>query len=212
MQGCGWAWPWAADQPERTAGALAASIASRYALPRRRWRERCAPGRLRQPGHCLALRARRRRPRGRCAPGRPHVLPRLRTLSSGGGGDVDDVVRCALLERLGARRTSSSCRGRGWGRWHTARASVPPPPPHSSGAPVRWLKAHGTRAARERRRRRSKVSRRRRAGRAPPGGRRPQARRGKRVRACRARSNGWRKPCGGGGGTRSEIPTQAGFP
>ena len=29
--------------------------------------------------------------------------------------DVDDVVRCALLERLGARRASSSCRGRGWG-------------------------------------------------------------------------------------------------
>jgi hypothetical protein len=29
--------------------------------------------------------------------------------------DVDDVVRCALLERLGARHASSSCRGRGWG-------------------------------------------------------------------------------------------------
>ena len=33
----------------------------------------------------------------------------------GGGGDVEDVVRCALLERLGARRASSSCGGRGWG-------------------------------------------------------------------------------------------------
>ena len=33
----------------------------------------------------------------------------------GGSGDVEDVVRCALLERLGARRASSSCRGRGWG-------------------------------------------------------------------------------------------------
>ena len=32
----------------------------------------------------------------------------------GGSGDVEDVVRCALLERLGARRASSSCRGRGW--------------------------------------------------------------------------------------------------
>jgi hypothetical protein len=35
---------------------------------------RCAPGRPWQPGHCLALRARRRR-RGRCAPGRLPVLP-----------------------------------------------------------------------------------------------------------------------------------------
>ena len=35
--------------------------------------------------------------------------------ASWGGGDVEDVVRCALLERLGARRASSSCRGRGWG-------------------------------------------------------------------------------------------------
>ena len=36
-------------------------------------------------------------------------------VSWGGSGDVEDVVRCALLERLGARRASSSCRGRGWG-------------------------------------------------------------------------------------------------
>ena len=32
-----------------------------------------------------------------------------------GGGDVEDVVRFALLETLGARRASRSCRGRGWG-------------------------------------------------------------------------------------------------
>ena len=45
-----------------------------------------------------------------------HVLSALlRTLSVGGSGDVEDVVRCALLERLGATRASSSCRGRGWG-------------------------------------------------------------------------------------------------
>ena len=30
-----------------------------------------------------------------------------------GGGDVEDVVRFALLETLGARRASRSCRGRG---------------------------------------------------------------------------------------------------
>ena len=98
-------------QPERACGCQ-----RRLALrARRRWRGRCAPGRPWQPGHCLALRARRRR-RGRCAPGRLHVLSAYcaRCLL-GGSGDVEDVVRCALLERLGARRASSSCRGRGWG-------------------------------------------------------------------------------------------------
>ena len=48
--------------------------------------------------------------------------------------------------------------------------------------------AHGKRAARERRRRRSKVSRRRRAGRRAVGG----------ACACRARSNGRRRPLVGG--------------
>ena len=38
---------------------------------------------------------------------------RLRALPLG-GGDVEDVVRFALLETLGARRASRSCRGRGW--------------------------------------------------------------------------------------------------
>ena len=33
----------------------------------------------------------------------------------GGSGDVEDVVRCALLETLCERHASSSCRGRGWG-------------------------------------------------------------------------------------------------
>ena len=81
-----------------------------------RWR--AAPGAwapIRQPGRGLALRARHQR-RRRCTPERPHVLPRLRTLSpAGDGGDVKDVVRFALLETLGATRASRSCRGRGWG-------------------------------------------------------------------------------------------------
>ena len=80
-----------------------------------RWR--AAPGAwapIRQPGRGLALRARHQR-RRRCTPERPHVLPRLRTLSPGDGGDVEDVVRFALLETLGATRASRSCRGRGWG-------------------------------------------------------------------------------------------------
>ena len=51
-------------------GGAAAGCHRRLALrARRRWRGRCAPGRLRQPGRRLALRARRRR-HGRCAPGR----------------------------------------------------------------------------------------------------------------------------------------------
>ena len=51
-------------------GGAAAGCHRRLALrARRRWRGRCAPGRLWQPGRRLALRARRRR-HGRCAPGR----------------------------------------------------------------------------------------------------------------------------------------------
>ena len=58
---------------------------------------RCAPGRLRQPGRGLALRARRRW-RGRRAPGRLHVPPPITRALPLGGGDVEDVVRFALLE------------------------------------------------------------------------------------------------------------------
>ena len=96
---------WAADQPERT------GCQRRLALrARRRWRGRCAPGRLRQPSHFLAPRARRRRtPRARaptCAPPVAHVLL--------GMVGIDDVVHCALLESSGGRDLSFS-RGRGRG-------------------------------------------------------------------------------------------------
>ena len=65
---------------------------------RRRWRGRCAPGRLRQPGIGLALRARRRW-RGRCAPGRLHVpRERARCLSWWWG------CRCRRLRALRAAR------------------------------------------------------------------------------------------------------------
>ena len=55
---------------------------------------------------CLALRqrARRRRRLGALRARAPTCAPRvteLRTLSPGGSGDVEDVVCCALLERLG---------------------------------------------------------------------------------------------------------------
>ena len=87
----------------------------------------------------------------------------------GGSGDIDDVVRCALLERLGARRASSSCRVRGWGgtprgpcchrlcharaerrysgSWQEggARAASPPLHPRSraAGAPTQRPRAAG---------------------------------------------------------------------
>ena len=41
-----------------------------------------------------------------------HHPPRVASFS---GGDVEDVVRFALIETLVARRASRSCRGRGWG-------------------------------------------------------------------------------------------------
>ena len=135
------------------ARARAASLiaVSRSALrARREGAARLAPGRAAAGCHRrLALRARRRwhgraaRPgafgspvaasrcalgaegRGRCAPGRLHVPPdNLRALPLG-GGDVEDVVRCALLETLGATRASSPAEGEGGegrSRHHDAQA------------------------------------------------------------------------------------------
>ena len=96
------------------AGRAAAGCERRLALrARRRWRRRCTPGRLGQPNCCHALRARRRRP---ARPGACMCCPPMQcACASWGGGDVEDVVRCALLETLCERRASSSCRGRGWG-------------------------------------------------------------------------------------------------
>ena len=73
--------------------------------------------RARAPVAAGSLPRARRRRRGRCAPGRLHVCPPRNCARCllGGSGDVEDVVCCPLLERLGARRASSSCRGRGWG-------------------------------------------------------------------------------------------------
>ena len=109
------------QRPHRVLAVPASSMPARswrrLALrARRRWRGRCAPGRLRQPSRGHALRARRRW-RGRCAPGRLHVPPPItRALPLGGGHVVvEDVVRFAPLERLGAQGASRSCRVRGWG-------------------------------------------------------------------------------------------------
>ena len=94
-------------------GRAATGCHRRLALrARRRWHRRAArPGAFGSPvERGLALRARRR---GRCAPGRLHVPPdHLRALPLGGGDD-EDVVRCALLETLGATRASSPAEGEG---------------------------------------------------------------------------------------------------
>ena len=65
----------------------------------------------------------------------------------GGSGDVEDVVRCALLESEARCKACFELLPRARVGWHTARTSVPPPPPRSSGAPVRWLMARGRRAS-----------------------------------------------------------------
>ena len=72
--------------------------------------------------------------------------------------------------------------------WHTARTLLPPPPPRSSGAPVRWRMARGRRASGV-----AAAPRSRAAG--APATRRRRAVGG--ACACRARSNGRRRPCGG---------------
>ena len=106
----------------RPAPAASPISASRYALGARRCAPRalraCVLGGA--AAGCLrrhALRARRRW-RGRCAPGRLHVPPPItRALPLGDGGHVvvEDVVRFVPLERLGAQGASRSCRVRGWG-------------------------------------------------------------------------------------------------
>ena len=98
-------------------GGAAAGCHRRLALRARRRDgvQRLGPGRLYGSPVAASRCALRHQRRRRCTPERPHVLPRLRTLSPGDGGDVKDVVRFALLETLGATRASRSCRGRGWG-------------------------------------------------------------------------------------------------
>ena len=53
----------------------------------------------------------------------------------------------ALLERLGGCKACFELLPRARVGWHTARTLLPPPPPRSSGAPVRWLMARGRRAS-----------------------------------------------------------------
>ena len=200
VHGCGWD----SGAARERSSALAASVALRYALGADgvgAARPGARGSRVTASRYALGAEG-----GGAARPGAYMCSPRncARCLL-GGSGDVEDVVRCALLERLGARRASSSCRGRGWGG--TPRElQLPPPPPRSSGAPVRWLmwQEGGARAA-------SPPLQ----GLAPPA-RRPRAAGASweaRARAARVQTAGEDLWWVGGGGahTNSEIP-QAGFP
>jgi hypothetical protein len=149
-----------------------------------------------------------------CAPGRLHVLSaELRTLSPGGqwGCRRRRALRAAREARCKAcfELLPRACEG---GVAH--REDLPPPSPRSSRAPVRWLMAEGgARAASPPLQGLAPPARRPRAAGAPAT-RRRRAVGG--ACACRARSNGRRKPlCGGGvvvvAPTPNYIP-QAGFP
>ena len=113
---------WGSRAARERSSALAASVASRYALGADGVCGCCAPGRPWQPGHCLALRARSRK-RGRCAPGGAYMCF-LRTLSPGGEWGcrgrrmlrATREARCkACFELLPRARVG----------WHTASARGP---------------------------------------------------------------------------------------
>jgi len=110
VHGCGWD----SGAARERSSALAASVASRYELGADgvgAARPGARGSRVTASRYALGAEG-----GGAARPGAYMCPPRncARCLL-GGGGDVEDVVRCALLERLGARRASSSCRGRGWG-------------------------------------------------------------------------------------------------
>ena len=86
--------------------------------------------------------------------------------------------------------------------WHTARTSVPPPPPCSSGAPVRWLMARGRRASGVAAAPRSHAA-------GAPVARRRRAVGG--ACACRTRSNGRRRPLVVGGWCALQLRITSGW-
>ena len=106
--------------------ALPAPRLARLALRARRRGRAARPGRAPSAARSRPRAARSAPWRGRCAPRRLHAPPdNLRALPLG-GGDVEDVVRCALLETLGATRASSPAEGEGGegrSRHHDAQAS-----------------------------------------------------------------------------------------
>ena len=180
MHGCGWD----SGAARERSSALAASVASRYELG--------ADGvGAARPG----------------ARGSRVTASRYALGAEGGGAARPGAYMCpprncarCLLGGVGMSKTSCAvpaarearCKAcfellpRARVGWHTARTLLPPPPPRSSGAPVRWLMARGRRASGV-----AAAPRSRAAG--APATRRRRAVGG--ACACRARSNGRRRPC-----------------
>ena len=159
MHGCGWD----SGAARERSSALAASVASRYALGADgvgAARPGARGSRVTASRYALGAEG-----GGAARPGAYMCTPRTAHVVSWGGVGMSKTscaARCSR-ERLSARRASSSCRGRGWGgtpRGPCCVAATASATLERSTGTV----AHGKRAARERHRRRSKVSRRRRAG------------------------------------------------
>ena len=186
MHGCGWD----SGAARERSSALAASVASRYARSRRRWRGRCArPGargsRVTASRYALGAEG-----GGAARPGAymcMHMCPPrncARCLLGGVGMSKNGRSRVLRAAREARCKACFGLLPRARVGWHTARTLLPPPPPRSSGAPVRWLMARGRRASVV-----AAAPRSRAAG--APSTRRRRAVGG--ACACRARSNGRRR-------------------
>ena len=188
MHGCGWD----SGTARERSSALAASVASRYALGAD------GPGargsRVTASRYALGAEG-----GGTARPGAYMCPPRncARCLLEGSVGmsKTSCAARCSRGSVQGVLRAPAEGEG-GVAHRENFSAAASATLEQSAGTV-----AHGKRAARERRRRRSKVSRRQRAGHASP------ARRGRRVRVPRA----FKRPAktfgggGSGGGTNSEL-------
>ena len=171
MHGCGWD----SGAARQRSSALAASVASRYALGADGVGA-AHPGargsRVTASRYALGAEG-----GGAARPGAYMCSPRncARCLLGGVGmSKTSCAARCSRGSVQGVLRAPAE--GEGGVAHHENFSAAASATLERSAGTV----AHGKRAARERRRRRSKVSRRRRAGRAPP------ARRGRRVRVPRA--------------------------
>ena len=171
MQGC----RWDSGAARERSSALAASVASRYALSADgvgAARAGARGSRVTASRYALGAEG-----GGAARPGAYMCSPRTAHVVSWGGVGMSKTscaARCSRGSVQGALRAPAE--GEGGVAHHENLSAAAAATLERSAGTV----AHGKRAARERRRRRSKVSRRRRAGRAPP------ARRGRRVRVPRA--------------------------
>jgi len=146
VHGCGWD---SVGQPESAAAHWLppASVASGYALgadgvgAARPGARGCRGSRVTASRYALGAKG-----GGAARPG-AYLCPRVtaHVVSWGEWG-----CRRSLVLRAAREARCKACFGllpRARVGWHTARTLLPPPPPRSSGAPVRWLMARGRRAS-----------------------------------------------------------------